>query len=54
MVSKGAIKIDLATRVENLKAQDLYKKFGFKQFGKTQEHVLMSWHADYGIHSFAK
>lgn len=49
MVSRGAIKIDLATRIENIKAQDLYKKFGFKLVATTEEHVLMAWHTSWGI-----
>lgn len=50
MVSRGAVKIDLVTRVENVKAQDLYKKFGFRQTGQTNQHVMMTWHTAWGMH----
>lgn len=50
MVARGALKIDLVTRVENSKAQDLYKKFGFRQTGKTEQHVMMTWHVSWGMH----
>ena len=43
MMNRGAIKIDLATRLENIKAQDLYKKFGFKPVGRTEEHQFMAY-----------
>ncbi|MBI2353223.1 GNAT family N-acetyltransferase [Candidatus Dependentiae bacterium] len=45
MLSRGAIKIDLVTRVENVKAQSLYKNFGFKVVDSTEEHVYMTWHS---------
>lgn len=49
MVARGAVKVDLVTRVENFKAQDLYKKFGFRQTNKTNQHVMMSWHTGLGM-----
>ena len=45
MVARGAIKIDLVTRIENQKAQALYKKFGFVQVNQTKQHVMMTWYA---------
>lgn len=49
MLARGAVKVDLVTRIENEKAQTLYKNFGFKQVGVTDEHVLMTWHSGWGI-----
>tara|TARA_Y100000588_G_C14254452_1_gene924833 strand:+ start:665 stop:1237 length:573 start_codon:yes stop_codon:yes gene_type:complete len=48
MVHRGAIKIDLVTRVDNARSQGLYQKFGFKKTGETEEHVLMAWRKDQG------
>lgn len=50
MVARGAVKVDLVTRVENFKAQDLYEKFGFRQTNKTDQHVMMTWHTGWGMH----
>jgi len=50
MVARGAIKIDLVTRVENVKAQDLYQKFGFRETNRTEQHVMMTWHTAWGMH----
>lgn len=44
MVRRGAIKVVLYTRSDNLKAQNLYKKFGFKQFHGDEEGVWLSWY----------
>ena len=44
MVSRGAIKIILYTRLDNIKAQNLYKGFGFKQFYGDEEGVWLSWY----------
>lgn len=44
MVRRGAIKIVLYTRLDNLKAQNLYKQFGFKQFHGDEEGIWLSWY----------
>lgn len=44
MISRGAIKIDLATRNNNFKSQSLYKKSGFKQTHSDDEFVFLSRH----------
>ena len=44
MVARGAIKICLDTRDNNFKAQDLYKKFGFKLTGSDNGFVHLSWY----------
>jgi ribosomal protein S18 acetylase RimI-like enzyme len=43
MVSRGAIRIDLATRNNNFKAQNLYKGFGFTIVRSDYEFVHLSW-----------
>ncbi|MCX5924242.1 MAG: GNAT family N-acetyltransferase [Candidatus Dependentiae bacterium] len=44
MVSRGAIKVSLATRNNNFKAQSLYKTFGFKLTSSDEEFVFFSWY----------
>lgn len=51
IVAQGGIKVDLVTRVENVKAQTLYRNFGFRQINETEQHVMMTWHKGWGMHS---
>lgn len=44
MVHRGALRVDLATRNNNFRAQSLYKNFGFKQTHIDEEFAEFSWY----------
>lgn len=52
MAARGAVKVDMVTRVENVKAQALYKQFGFKQIATTKQHALFVWYPAWGFPSW--
>lgn len=52
MVAHGAVKVDMVTRIENVKARSLYRQFGFKQVGTTKQHVLFAWYPSWGLPSW--
>lgn len=44
MVAKGAVKVELATRNNNFRAQNLYLGYGFKLTESNDMFVYMAWH----------
>lgn len=44
MVHRGALRVDLATRNNNFRAQSLYKNFGFKLTHTDEEFAEFSWY----------